>query len=98
MEGCKNEQRRYRDMLRKAKMEPVSYLVLECGKDMKRLYKAINCITSKNPANPVPDIVDDEKQEEEIAEFFMGKIKKIHEALDSHPTYEPSDISMHCKI
>ena len=46
----------------------------------------------------MPDTMDDEQLAEEFAEFFMGKIKKICEALDSHPTYKPSDITMHCKI
>ena len=64
---------------------------------MKKIYKVINGITSNNPANAMPDTTDDKQLAEEFAEFFMGKIKKICEALDSHPTYEPSDITMHCK-
>ena len=46
----------------------------------------------------MPDSTDDKQLAEEFAEFFMGKIKKICEALDSHPNYKPSDITMHCKI
>ena len=72
-------------MLREAKIETVStYLVLECGRDTKKLYKVINGITSNNPANPMPDTMDYKQLAEEFADFFMGKIKKIHEALDSH--------------
>ena len=85
-------------MLREAKIEMVSNLVLECGRDTKKLYKVFNGITSNNPANPMPDTTDDKQLAEEFAEFFMGKIKKICKALNSHPTYEPSDITMHCKI
>ena len=94
----KIEQRKYRDMLRETKIETVSNLVLECGRDMKKLYKGIIGITSNNPANPMPDNMDDKQLAEEFAEFFMVKIKKICEALDSHPTHEPSDIAMHCNI
>ena len=94
----KNEQKRYRDMLSKAKIETVSNLVLVCGKDTKKLYKVMNGITSNNPSNPMPDTTDDEQLMEQFAEIFIGKIKKIHKALGSHPTYEPSDITMHCKI
>ena len=46
----------------------------------------------------MPETMDDEQMSEEFAEFFMGKIKKMCEALDGHPTYEPSNITMHCKI
>ena len=93
----KIEQRKYRDILIEVKIETVSNLVLECGRDTKKLYKVINGITSNNLANPMPDTTDDKQLSEEFAEFFMGKIKKICEALDRHPTYEPSDITMHAK-
>ena len=65
-------------MLRKAKIETVSNLnlVLECGKDMKKLYKVINDIISNNPANPMPDITDDKQLAEEFAEFFMVRSRK----------------------
>ena len=46
----------------------------------------------------MPDTMDDKQLAEEFAEFFMGKINKICKALDSNPTYEPIDITMHCKI
>ena len=46
----------------------------------------------------MPYTTDDEQLADKFAEFFMGKIKKIHEALDSHPTYEPNDITRHYKI
>ena len=40
--AVKIEPRKYRDMLREAKIEMVSNLVLECGRDTKKLYKVIN--------------------------------------------------------
>ena len=36
--AMKTEQKIYRDMLRKAKVETISNLVLECSKDTKKLY------------------------------------------------------------
>ena len=69
-------------MLREAKIEIVSNLVLECGRDAKKLYKVINGITSNHLANPMPDTTDDKYLAEEFAEFFMGKIKKILELLN----------------
>ena len=85
-------------MLRETKIEVENNLVLACGRDMKKLYKVINGITSNNLANQIPDTMDDKQLAEEFAEFFMGKIKKICEALDSHPIYESSEIIMHSKI
>ena len=46
----------------------------------------------------MPDTTDDKQLAEEFNEFFMGKIKKICEALDSHAMNKPSNITMHCKI
>ena len=46
----------------------------------------------------MPDTTDNKQLAEEFAEFFMGKIKKILDALDSHSIYEHSDITMYCKI
>ena len=46
----------------------------------------------------MPDTTDEKQLVEEFAEFFMGKIKKIHDVLDSHPMYDPSDITLLCKI
>ena len=72
----KIKQRRYRDMLRKAKIEAVSNLVLECGKDMKKLHKAIIGITSNHPINLMPDTTDGKHLAEDFAKFFMGKSRK----------------------
>ena len=78
----KIEQRKYRDMLREAKIDTVSNLVLECSRDMKKLYKVINGITSNNPAKPMPETMDDKTNGRRILlEFLIGKIKKICEAL-----------------
>ena len=55
-------------MLRKAKIETVSNLVLECCKDTKKLYKVINGITSNNPTNLMPHTMDVEQLAEEFAE------------------------------
>ena len=57
--AVKIEQRKYGDMVREAKIETVSNLVLECGRDTKKLYKVINAITCNNLANPMPNTMDD---------------------------------------
>ena len=39
--------------------------------------------------NPLPEHTDDEKLADGFADFFMGKIRTIHDSLADHPRYNP---------
>ena len=63
--------------------------VLECGPDMRKLYAVVNGILGIMKCNPLPECDSDEELAESFASFFLDKIKKIHDNLDSHPLFVP---------
>ena len=78
-----------RDMLKKAKTEAVSEKVAECGNDTKKLYKIVNNILGTTNEKPLPPSDDMSKLADEFANYFIDKIQKIREQLDSYDKYMP---------
>ena len=56
----------------------------------KILFSLINTMPGSRKSNPLPPSTSDEELAEEFATFFMNKIKKIRDALDTHPKFKPS--------
>ena len=50
-------------------------------------------MTGKNKSNPLPPSRNNEELAEEFAAFFINKIRKIREALDTHPKLKPTQQS-----
>ena len=46
----------------------------------------------------MPKSSSEEKPADDFTAFFMNKTKKIIDALDHHPTYEPTDTMAHYKM
>ena len=64
----------YRDMPNKAKTYALSNMVMECGKDAKKLYKIVNSILGTNKEKPLPITDDKNKLADDFANYFIGKI------------------------
>ena len=51
----KSEKQKYREMLKEAKIGTVSNLIIECDRDVKKLYQVIYNMTDKHSINPLPN-------------------------------------------
>ena len=67
----------------------ISNKVLECVPDISKLYAAVNGILGTTKCNPLAECDSEEELAESFASFFLDKIKKIHDNLDSHPLFVP---------
>ena len=76
-------------MLLEARIESLREKINECYKDTKKLYSLINNLTNSKTDNPVPDTESDEALANTFADYFMEKISKIRDDLQSHPEYSP---------
>ena len=50
-------------------------------------------LTGTKVDNPLLEYTDDEQLADEFADFFMGKIKTIHDSLTDHPRYNPHGLA-----
>ena len=50
-------------------------------------------MTGKNKSNPLPPSMINEELAKEFASFFINKIRKIREALDTGPKFKPTQQS-----
>ena len=80
-------------MIRRAKTQMLSSQVIEAGKDTKKLFRLIDMMTGKKKSNPLPPSMNNEELAEEFASFFINKIRKIREALDTSPKFKPTQQS-----
>ena len=58
--------------------------------DTKCLYKLVAKLAGAKAENPLPGAQSDIELTENFADFFIGKIKKIHDNPKYHPLYEPT--------
>ena len=90
-EALTNEKKRYRSVLKKARCEAISTKVAECKSDIKSLYNLVNNITGGVKQNPLPKCKNDKCLADTFADYFIDKIQKIREVLDSQTLYDPID-------
>ena len=69
-------------------MMVISNKVLECGPNVRKLYAVVNGILGTMKCNPLPECDSDDELAESFASFFLDKIKKFRDNLDSHPLYQ----------
>ena len=77
----------YHKSLNDAKMMVICNKVLECGPDMRKLYAVVNGLLGTTKCNPLPECDSDDELAKSFASFFLDKIKKICNNLDSHPLF-----------
>ena len=85
----KKERDKYKCILREIKMEKITAKVLECDRNLKKLYDLVSNLTGTKVVNPLPEHNDSEQLANEFADFFMEKIRKIRNSLDTYPIFNP---------
>ena len=80
----KIESFKYKSMLKATKKATLSEKINKCVRDSKKLYKFMSNITGTTKTIPMPTASSDEQLANEFAEFFIGRINKIRDDLDSH--------------
>ena len=86
----KADMRDYRATLKQHRQEIISNIILECGRDNKKLYNAINSTTGVKKSNPMSPGNSDLDLANTFADHFINKIQKIRDALNSAGIYDPS--------
>ena len=85
----KSERSKYRQMLREARRVKIAEKVNECDNNVKKLYNLVNHLMGGNLGFSFPDSISDEMLANQFADFFMEKIKRIRDNLETHPIYNP---------
>ena len=70
-------------MLREARRAKIAEKIKECDINVKKLYILVNHLTGRNLDSPFPDLESDEIIANEFADFFMEKIKRIRDSLNT---------------
>ena len=74
-------------MLQSIRKSTLNNKVNECEQDTKKLYAFVNGIIGRTSENPMPKSDSDEQLAEKFTDYFMAKIKKIHDSLEiTQPT------------
>ena len=84
-----NERRRYKAVLSEIKSKYISEKIEECGNDTKKLHRLVNYLTGRIADIPFPQYTDQEAMANQFADYFMGKIMKIHDNLKYNQKYIP---------
>ena len=66
-------------MLKDVKISSVSNLIIECDRDVKKLYQVIYNMTGKHSINPLPSSDSDKTLSDNFANFFIDKIRDIRD-------------------
>lgn len=86
-QAYKVERNKYTKILRDTKKK---FLKLEFEKlrgNTKGTYALVNKLTGSTTSNPMPESNNNEKLANDFADFFIGKIEKIRQALNQHQLY-----------
>ena len=78
-------------MLKEAKTNAVISLIIECDRDIRKLYQVIYNMTGKHSINPLPDSDSDKELADKFAYFFISKIGVIRDQLNEYPKYDLSE-------
>ncbi|XP_052782951.1 uncharacterized protein LOC128219177 [Mya arenaria] len=84
----KQARNKYHFELKEEKRRTLSQTVLDL-KGNSKLYKFVADITGTSADNPMPNGENDNTTAEKFADFFMDKISKIRESLQTFDQFEP---------
>ena len=85
----KAECNKYTAMLQSTRKSTLSDKVNECEQDTKKLYAFVNSNIGSSSENLMPKSDSGKLLAEEFTDYFMAKIRKIHDSLENHPIYKP---------
>ena len=78
-------------MLQSVWKSTLSKKIDEYGNDTKKLYSLVNGLMGRTSENSMPKSESDDQLAENFVDFFMEKIKKIHDSLQDYDVYKPCD-------
>ena len=79
----------YNRFLKFRKKQVISGMVIDAGRDTKKLYKIINNITGTKEDNLMPPGDSDMEIAQGFVEYFVEKIYKIRDKFECVPPYSP---------
>ena len=88
--ALKIAQKEYQSALRRSRISKISEMVNACKGNIKKLCSLVHNITGNVKGNPLPDSISYEDLADRFGDFFMEKIRKIHDELDKILTYKPT--------
>ena len=77
-------------MLQAAKESFISADIMSHRQDIKYLYKVVTNVSGVRKENPIPPAESNQLLAEELADFFVDKIKKIKENLNQYDLFKPA--------
>ena len=84
----KSEKRKYNNMLFQSKKINIANKVNQCNRDTRQLFKLVSNITSSTKDNPLPDGKSNQELANQFAEYFIDKIQKTRNNLNSYDRYQ----------
>ena len=91
-QALKMERSSYRRMLKMAKAEAITKMVVDCNRDSKKLYNLAALLMGAMKDNPLPDHTDKEVLANKFANYFITRIQNIRDQLDNLPVYHHTSI------
>ena len=88
----KSEKRRYNNMLFESKKINIANKVSQCKRDTKQLFKLLSNITSSTKDSPLPDGKSSQDLANQFAEYFINKIQRIRNNLNSYDRYHMDEM------
>ena len=92
--ALKMERDTYKRMLKAEKKKVISEKVKDCNFDPKKLFNLVAYLTGTKKDNPLPESPSDKELANTFVDYFIGKIHKIRNELESFETYEPTRIDV----
>ena len=83
------ETKKYRKILKSAKLLTTSKLVKECKEDTKKLHQLLGNLRGKITKNPMPTGENNQVLADKFADFFIDKILNIRNQLDNEDLFSP---------
>ena len=80
----------YNAMIREEKLKPTLGKVEECKGDTRKLYSLVRYLTGTKVQNTMPSSTGDRKLANDFADYFIEKIQKIWDNLDTNPKFKPT--------
>ena len=85
-------------MLKEAKKNTISEKIYACNRDTRKLYKLVSELTSSVKENPLPIGKSNKDLAEEFVDFFLSKIQRICDSLDSFEKFHHNNIMVHQNV